>query len=297
MAKPTSHLLAVHRARLARYLEQGSKGFSDDRERKAEVDRVALWGHRCEALGWRSSQQLGSLSLRLDREIILKSLDLETGDIAGAVGTARLVPRPAKTILRIPSRDGEEEEEEEEEEEKRERIQEENADIPIRGNANWEEREKKDQDARFFGAMRVHDIATSYAYGWGAARPDHVESIRTGCQLDEMRPCIVGYQSDVTPLEDGRLLVSELNAFLVLASRYGERPAYADCDELVITVITGSDRQVRIAQSRVNFVNNTFDVSLSRILDFETTIEKNFDDFITLVGWFACSVAPRTSWA
>ncbi|PMB69889.1 hypothetical protein BM221_004536 [Beauveria bassiana] len=251
-----------------------------------------------------------------DREIILKSLDFETGDIAGAVGTARLVPRPAKTILRIPGRDGEEEEEEE----KRERIQEENADIPIRGNADWEEREKKDQDARFFGAMRVHDIATSYAYGWGLRDQTmwnqsgflrHYDSkgiprysiltvcapVKTGCQLDETRPCIVGYQSDVTPLEDGRLLVSELNAFLVLASRYGERPAYADCDELVITVITGSDRQVRIAQSRVNFVNNTFDVSLSRILDFETTIEKNFDDFITLVGWFACSVAPRTSWA
>ncbi|EJP66884.1 uncharacterized protein BBA_04177 [Beauveria bassiana ARSEF 2860] len=248
-----------------------------------------------------------------DRGIILKSLDLETGDIAGAVGTARLVPMPAKTILRIPGRDGEEEE-------KRERIQEENADIPIRGNADWEEREKKDQDARFFGAMRVHDIATSYAYGWGLRDQTmwnqsgflrHYDSkgiprysiltvcapVKMGCQLDETRPCIVGYQSDVTPLEDGRLLVSELNAFLVLASRYGERPAYADCDELVITVITGSDRQVRIAQSRVNFVNNIFDVSLSRILDFETTIGKNFDDFITLVGWFACSVAPRTSWA
>ncbi|KAM3508861.1 hypothetical protein MY11210_006572 [Beauveria gryllotalpidicola] len=46
----------------------------------------------------------------------------------------------------------------------RERIEEENADIPVRGNADWEERVKKNRDARFFGAMRVHDIATAYVY-------------------------------------------------------------------------------------------------------------------------------------
>ncbi|KAM3444981.1 hypothetical protein NHJ13734_000850 [Beauveria thailandica] len=250
-------------------------------------------------------------------EITPKSLDLKTGDIAGAAGTARLVPMSANTILWKPGRHGEKDK-------KRERMQEENADIPVRGNADWEEREKKNPDARFFGAMRVHDIATSYAYCWnlrhqtlwtqtgydtrlmshyeGKRIPRYsiltvFEPVKAGCQLDEARPCIVGYQSDVTPLEDGRLLVSELNAFFVLASRYGEKQAYEDCDEIVITLITGSDRQVRIAQSRVNFVKNTFDVSLSRILDFETTIEKNFEDFITLVGWFACSVAPQTSWA
>ncbi|KAM3526455.1 hypothetical protein MY4038_006816 [Beauveria bassiana] len=249
-----------------------------------------------------------------DLKITLKSLDLKTGDIAGAAGTARLVPMEAATVLRMPGDCGG----------VRKRIEEENADVPIRGNDDWEENEKKDSDARFFGAMRVHDIASSYVYCWGlqaqtmwrhiGSDPQFLnhylekgypgysiltvcEPIKEGSLPDEARPCIVGYQSDVTPLEDGRLLVSELNVFLVLATRYSRRRAYADCNEFVITVITGSDRQVRIAQSRVNFVNNTFDVSLSRILDFETTIEKNFDDFITLVGWFACSVAPRTSWA
>ncbi|KAM0665325.1 hypothetical protein ACQRIU_005586 [Beauveria bassiana] len=249
-----------------------------------------------------------------DLKITPKSLDLKTGDIAGAAGTARLVPMAAAAVLQMPGDCGG----------VRKRIEEPNADVPVRGNADWEEREKNNQDARFFGAMRVHDIASSYVYCWGLhARtmwqqtghdPEYMnhydsngiprysiltvcEPITSGGLPDEARPCIVGYQSDVTPLEDGRLLVSELNAFLVLATRYGGRRAYADCDELVITVITGSDRLVRIAQSRVNFVNNTFDVSLSRILDFETTIEKNFDDFITLVGWFACSIAPRTSWA
>ncbi|KAM3431166.1 hypothetical protein MY4824_007270 [Beauveria thailandica] len=249
-----------------------------------------------------------------DLKITLKSLDLKTGDIAGAAGTARLVPMAAAAVLQMPGDCGG----------VRKRMEEPNADVPVRGNDDWEEREKKDLDARFFGAMRVHDIASSYVYCWGLHKrtmwqqtgfdpkflnhydkkgiPGYsiltvCEPIKEGCLPDEARPCIVGYQSDVTPLKDDRLLVSELNALLVLATRYSRRRAYAGCNEFVITLITGSDRQVRIAQSRVNFVSNTFDVSLSRILDFETTIEKNFEDFITLVGWFACSVAPQTSWA
>ncbi|KAJ6784156.1 hypothetical protein PWT90_04186 [Aphanocladium album] len=126
--------------------------------------------------------------------------------------------------------------------------------------------------------------------------PKHEKLLKEGVQggfwlaaLKRLLLKALSFNVDQSPLVDGRLLTSELNALIVLATKYDFDPVYADIDEFVITVFTGSDRQLRIAQSKVNLAEKTFDVSLSRIIDFGNSIGGNWEDWKLFLGWFACS--------
>ncbi|OAQ98598.1 hypothetical protein LLEC1_06348 [Akanthomyces lecanii] len=264
--------------------------------------------------------------------ISLKHLDLTTGDIGHTAGTARLVPMPADAIqqilnggaCKVPSEI-------------------ERTDLQFRGDEAWEQEDRDDPETRFYQARALHRIALTYAsmcefptrVKWrqgyhettylqgfdGQGRISH--QIQTVCEafegyrvLDRERPFVVGYQIDQNRLVEGELLTSELNALIVLATKYDMDPAYLECDEFIasrrevhelsfvaaltdfcilpqVTVITGCDRQIRGAQSRVNLKHDTFDVSLSRILDFESQIKNNWEDWKTLLGWFGCSAGPK----
>ncbi|EGX94304.1 hypothetical protein CCM_02575 [Cordyceps militaris CM01] len=244
--------------------------------------------------------------------ITLKHLDLETGDIDHVKGSARMVPMSADIVRQTPGGDG-----------LREPLEGKNTDVRSRAGFDWVNEMRNDADARFFQAFFIHNLVDSYECLWkfpakaqwrfSRHETDYLynldqegrvcyqiqtvsEPVGKDGKLDPSRPCIVAYQLDNSWLQDGRLLLSELNALIVLASKYDMDPAYAKYDELVITVITGCDRQVRVAQSRVNLAKQTFDVCLSRILDFEESVKGKWDDWTTLLGWLACSVTPPAQW-
>lgn len=45
----------------------------------------------------------------------------------------------------------------------------------------------------------------------------------------------MGYQIDRNCIVDNKLLTSELNALIVLATKYDLDPAYAGCDEFIVS--------------------------------------------------------------
>ncbi|OAA74174.1 hypothetical protein ISF_01075 [Cordyceps fumosorosea ARSEF 2679] len=243
--------------------------------------------------------------------ITLKHLDLKTGDIEHKEGTARLAPMPSATIEQIVASN-------------QAKPWEFDDDLFPRGNEEWEQRDREDPDARFYQALRVHDALGGYARVCGHIKenkwrlcPDDAVYLQgfdekrrlcyqhqAVCEpysepgvLDSSRPCIVASQLDATPFIEGRLLKSELNALIVLATRYDVDSKYVNCDEYVITVVTSSDRKVRLAQGKINLARKTFDVSLSDALDFESGFEKNSENWYTLLGWFAGTMAPPASWS
>lgn len=53
--------------------------------------------------------------------------------------------------------------------------------------------------------------------------------------LDKARPFVVAYQIEMNRLVEGELLTSELNALIVLATKYDMDPVYLECDEFIVS--------------------------------------------------------------
>ncbi|XWW97673.1 hypothetical protein V2A60_005659 [Cordyceps javanica] len=221
-------------------------------------------------------------------KVTLKHLDLTTGDIDCVKGSARLVPMPAAVVQQSP--DGGLFERMDDDGLEFHARGDDKSDDGM-SDDEWSDGETTDDerncpDTRFYQALKLHTIASTYKTVWHF--PDQVKwrmrchdpsylqglnkegsicyEIQTVSEpfgvdgaLDTSRPCVVGYQVEMTRPLEGQLLTSELNALIVLATKYDGYPAYSQCDEFVITVITGCDRQVRVAQSRVNMARKTFD--------------------------------------
>lgn len=141
--------------------------------------------------------------------------------------------------------------------------------------------------------------------------------------LDKERLFVVGYQIEQNRLVEDELLTSELNALIVLATKYDMDPTYLKSDEFIVSIywtmkiksFTRFVNRCRVVLMAFNFITGyrhhrmrppgarctessdsstqEIDVSLSKTLDFESQIKNNWEDWKTLLGWFACVAGPK----
>ncbi|KAJ3497078.1 hypothetical protein NLG97_g2182 [Lecanicillium saksenae] len=178
--------------------------------------------------------------------ISFKHLDAVTGDIELVEGTARLIPMAAEAIQKRLDEGG-----------FKEPTDSEHTDIRPYDDEEREQEEKEDPDSRLTNALAVQGLAESCAFLWKIPkyakcndtiyvqstskkgvllhRMQHIcEPYSVPGTLDKVRPFVVGYQVDQSPLVDGRPLTSELNALIVNATKYDFDPAYAATGEFVV---------------------------------------------------------------
>ncbi len=88
-------------------------------------------------------------------KIILKHLDLTTGDIGHKAGTAALVPMPPNTLQEILDEGN-----------FTEPSVEDHTDFEFRGDETWAQQDRANPETRFNEAKAVHDIAAAYVFLW-----------------------------------------------------------------------------------------------------------------------------------